>query len=769
MRNNRSDKQLTWRRWRAVMLVPSATTDEMSMNEQRGYCALTISPVFAQFVEDNLLPAIGISPEDFWPGLESIINDLTPVNRALLAKRDEIQRQIDRWHIARRGQAWNHDEYVAFLESIGYLVAAGEPFRITTQNVDREIAEIAGPQLVVPVSNARFALNAANARWGSLYDALYGTDVISDENGQERGAKYNPARGAAVIRYATEFLDNTIPLDGVSHADVNAYGLDHSDDGDIFVASLANGDAVGLADPEKYAGHSGESGRCVFLFRNHGLHIELLVDPEHPVGKSATANLADVVLESAVTTIQDCEDSVAAVDAADKVGVYRNWLGLMQADLEATIEKGGKMMLRVLERDRHYTAANGEKIALTGRSLLLVRNVGHLMTTDAVLDANGDEVFEGILDAVITTACAMTDRRRENMQANSREGSIYIVKPKMHGPHEVAFADTLFGRVEELFKLKPNTLKVGVMDEERRTTVNLAECIRAVRNRIVFINTGFLDRTGDEIFTSTHAGTVFRKETIKEQPWILAYEDRNVDVGIECGLPGKAQIGKGMWPKPDEMRQIMWPKPDEMRQMLDTKQAHPEAGANCAWVPSPTAATLHAMHYHAVDVRARQKELAKREIASLDDILTPPLADVSGLTAEEIQAELDNNAQGILGYVVRWIDQGVGCSKVPDIEDVGLMEDRATLRISSQHMANWLLHGVVTKGQVLETFTRMAKVVDRQNEGDASYERMSDDYASSIAFQAACALVFEGCEQPSGYTEPLLHQYRRQKKAELAA
>jgi malate synthase len=740
------------------MLVPSATTDEMSMNEQRGYCALTISPVFAQFVEGDLLPAIGISPEDFWPGLESIINDLTPVNRALLEKRDEIQRQIDRWHIARRGQAWDHDEYVAFLESIGYLAAAGEPFRITTQNVDREIAEIAGPQLVVPVSNARFALNAANARWGSLYDALYGTDVISDENGQERGAKYNPARGAAVIRYATEFLDNTIPLDGVSHADVNAYGLDHSDDGDIFVASLANGDAVGLADPEKYAGHSGESGRCVFLFRNHGLHIELLVDPEHPVGKSATANLADVVLESAVTTIQDCEDSVAAVDAADKVGVYRNWLGLMQADLEATIEKGGKMMSRVLERDRHYTAANGEKIALTGRSLLLVRNVGHLMTTDAVLDANGDEVFEGILDAVITTACAMTDRRRENMQANSREGSIYIVKPKMHGPHEVAFADTLFGRVEELFKLKPNTLKVGVMDEERRTTVNLAECIRAVRNRIVFINTGFLDRTGDEIFTSMHAGTVFRKETIKEQPWILAYEDRNVDVGIECGLPGKAQIGKGMWPKPDEMRQ-----------MLDTKQAHPEAGANCAWVPSPTAATLHAMHYHAVDVLARQKELAKREMASLDAILTPPLADVSVLTAEEIQAELDNNAQGILGYVVRWIDQGVGCSKVPDIEDVGLMEDRATLRISSQHMANWLLHGVVTKGQVLETFTRMAKVVDRQNEGDASYERMSDDYATSIAFQAACALVFEGCEQPSGYTEPLLHQYRRQKKAELAA
>ena len=740
------------------MLLQSVTTDEMSMNERRESCELTLSRVFAQFVENDLLPVIGMSPEDFWSGLEAIINDLTPVNRALLDKRGEIQRQIDAWHIARRGQAWDHDEYVAFLKDIGYLVAAGEPFKVETKNVDREIAEVAGPQLVVPVSNARFALNAANARWGSLYDALYGTDAISKENAQERGGKYNPARGAAVIRYATEFLDNTLSLDGVSHADVNAYGLDHSDDGDVFVASLANGDAVGLAEPAQFAGHSGESGRCVYLFCNHGLHIELVVDPEHPIGKSATANLADVVLESAVTTIQDCEDSVAAVDAADKVGVYRNWLGLMQADLETTLEKGGRMMMRVLERDRHYIAPNGEEIALTGRSLMLVRNVGHLMTTDAVLDADGNEVFEGILDAVITAACAMTDRRRENMQANSREGSIYIVKPKMHGPHEAALTDTLFGRVEELFKLKPNTLKVGVMDEERRTTVNLAECIRAVRNRIVFINTGFLDRTGDEIYTSMHAGTVFRKETIKEQPWILAYEDRNVDVGIECGLPGRAQIGKGMWPKPDEMRQ-----------MLDTKQAHPEAGANCAWVPSPTAATLHAMHYHAVDVRARQKQLAQREMASLDDILTPPLADVSGLTAAEIQAELDNNAQSILGYVVRWIDQGVGCSKVPDIDDVGLMEDRATLRISSQHMANWLLHGVVTKEQVLETFTRMAKVVDRQNEGDASYERMSDDYSTSIAFQAACALVFEGCEQPSGYTEPLLHQYRRQKKAELAA
>jgi malate synthase len=729
----------------------------MSSEETRNTCTLTISPIFGQFIDDELLPAIGIGPDTFWPRLEAIIDELSPLNRALLDKRHEIQQSIDAWHIARRGAAWSHDEYLDFLKEIGYLVPEGEPFTIETENVDKEIAEVAGPQLVVPVSNPRFALNAANARWGSLYDALYGTDAISDDNGQERSGSYNPARGAAVIRYATEFLDATLPLDGISHADVNAYGLNRADDGDVFIASLAHGETIGLADPSQYAGHQGEGGRCCYLFQNNGLHIEMLIDPTHPIGKDATANLADIVLESALTTIQDCEDSVAAVDAEDKVGVYRNWLGLMQANLEATFDKGGKKMTRSLEPDRVYVDPHGETFALSGRSLMLVRNVGHLMTTDAVLDSAGNQVFEGILDAVVTTACAMTDRRRDGMQPNSRTGSIYIVKPKMHGPHEVAFTDTLFGRVEELFRLEPNTLKVGVMDEERRTTVNLTECIRAVRKRIVFINTGFLDRTGDEIFTSTQAGTVFRKDTIKEQPWILAYENRNVDVGIACGLPGRAQIGKGMWAMPDEMRR-----------MLDTKQAHPEAGANCAWVPSPTAATLHATHYHAVDVRARQKELAQREMASLDDILTPPLADVSGLTAEEIEAELDNNAQGILGYVVRWIDHGVGCSKVPDIDDVGLMEDRATLRISSQHIANWLLHGVVTKEHVLETFTRMAKVVDRQNEGDASYERMSDDYSTSIAFQAACALVFEGCDQPSGYTEPLLHQYRRQKKAELA-
>ena len=740
------------------MFLERPIQEEASVNDEPVSCTLQVAPVFRQFVEHDLLPVIGMSPADFWAGLESIVADLTPLNRALLEKRAALQQAINEWHLARRGEDWGHDEYVEFLRGLGYLVPEGQAFRIETDNVDREIAEVAGPQLVVPVSNARFALNAANARWGSLYDALYGTDAISDENGQERGAAYNPVRGAAVIRYATEFLDAALPLDGVSHADVNGYGIDRSDDGDVFLACLANGHATGLVDPARFVGHREDGGRQTYLFRNHGLHIELLVDPEHPIGKSATANLADVILESAVTTIQDCEDSVAAVDAEDKVAVYRNWLGLMKGDLEATFEKGGKMMARSLEPDRRYTTPQGETLVLPGRSLMLVRNVGHLMTTDAVLDADGDEIFEGILDAVVTTACAMTDRRREGMQANSRTGSIYIVKPKMHGPHEVAFTDTLFGRVEAMFKLEPNTIKVGVMDEERRTTVNLAECIRAVRKRIVFINTGFLDRTGDEIHTSMQAGTVLRKEAIKEQPWILAYEDRNVDVGIACGLPGRAQIGKGMWPKPDEMRQ-----------MLDTKQAHPEAGANCAWVPSPTAATLHAMHYHAVDVRARQEELAGRKMASLDDILTPPIADVSGLPADEIQAELDNNAQGILGYVVRWIDQGIGCSKVPDINDVGLMEDRATLRISSQHMANWLLHGLVSKEQVLDTFKRMAEVVDRQNEGDASYERMSDDFASSIAFQAACALVFEGCEQPNGYTEPLLHRFRRQKKAELAA
>ncbi len=717
---------------------------------------LMVAPVFHAFIEDELLPEIGFDAADFWAGVEAIVGDLSPVNRDLLGIRDELQAKIDGYHRQHAGEAWAHDEYVEFLREIGYLKGDGGYTAIETDNVDPEIAEVAGPQLVVPVSNARFAINAANARWGSLYDALYGTDVIAEDDGQERGGSYNPTRGAAVIRYATEFLDRAVPLDGISHGDVNAYGVERTEGGARLVASQASGETCGLADPDQFAGYTEDGARRRFLLRNNGLHLEILVDPDHPIGKGATASVADVIMESAVTTIQDCEDSVAAVDAEDKVGVYRNWLGLMRGDLAAEFAKGGKAMTRTLERDRIYTGVDGEPLVLSGRSLLLVRNVGHLMCTDAIIDSDGNEVFEGILDAIVTTACALTDRARDDMRPNSRTGSIYIVKPKMHGHYEVAFTDTLFGRVERLFDLKPYTLKVGIMDEERRTTANLPACISAARKRVVFINTGFLDRTGDEIHTSMHAGAMLPKEAIKSQPWLLAYEDWNVDTGIRSGLPGRAQIGKGMWPKPDEMRQ-----------MMDTKLAHLEAGANCAWVPSPTAATLHAMHYHECEVKSVQCSLAERPLASLDEILTPPLAD-SMPSPDEVQQELDNNAQGILGYVVRWIDQGVGCSKVPDINDVGLMEDRATLRISSQHIANWLTHGIVSASQVRETFERMAVVVDKQNEGDASYERMSDDFDSSIAFKAACALVFEGTTQPNGYTEPLLHAYRRQKKAEQA-
>jgi len=729
----------------------------MAKNERQSIGTLGVDSTFHAFVEDELLPAIGFDSATFWLGVESIIADLTPLNRKLLKVRDDLQAKIDKWHKARRGKDWSHAEYVEFLRKIGYLQETADFSQVETENVDAEIASIAGPQLVVPVSNARFAINAANARWGSLYDALYGTNAISEDEGRDRGGAYNPVRGAAVIRYSTEFLDRTLPLDSISHGDVNTYGLDHAKDGIRFVAASANGEAHALKNPELFVGYAQREQGCGYLFQHHGLHIEIQVDPGHATGKDAPANVADVLLESAVTTIQDCEDSVAAVDAEDKAGVYRNWLGLIQGDLVASFTKGGEQSTRALEKDRRYTAVDGSDLALSGRSLLLVRNVGHLMTSDAILDAAGEEVFEGILDAIFTTAAALTDRAREDLQPNSRAGSIYIVKPKMHGPEEVAFTDQLFGRVEQLFELRPDTIKVGIMDEERRTTVNLPACIAAARKRIVFINTGFLDRTGDEIHTSMQAGAVLPKELIKQQPWIAAYENWNVDVGIRCGLPGKAQIGKGMWPKPDEMKQ-----------MMDTKQGHPEAGANCAWVPSPTAATLHAMHYHAVDVQAVQAKLAKRKLARLDDILTPPLGDTARLSADEIQKELDNNAQGILGYVVRWIDSGVGCSKVPDISDVALMEDRATLRISSQHIANWLLHEVTSASQVTETFKRMAKIVDRQNEGDASYTRMSDDFENSIAFKAACALVFEGCSQPNGYTEPLLHRFRRQKKAELA-
>ena len=718
---------------------------------------LSINPIFADFVETELLPAIGFECAIFWSGVESIINDLTPRNHELLKIRDELQDKIDDWHKARQGSDWDHDEYVAFLKDISYLEPSDTFVKIETANVDVELASVAGPQLVVPVSNARFAINAANARWGSLYDALYGTDVIAEDEDRESTGAYNARRGAAVIRYATEFLDKTIPLANASHGDVNTYGIDRGEDGVRFVASHANGETLNLKSPEQFVGFKESESRMQFLFRNNGLHIELLINPDHPIGRDATANLADVILESALTAIQDCEDSVTAVDAADKVSVYRNWLGLMRGDLTASFMKGGKEVTRALAKDRVYTSINNEELVLSGRSLLLIRNVGHLMSNDAILDAAGDEVFEGILDAIVTVASALTDRRRDGLQPNSGTGSIYIVKPKMHGPAEVAYTDTLFGRVEQLFDLEENTIKVGIMDEERRTTVNLPLCIKAAKGRVVFINTGFLDRTGDEIHTSMQAGMVLPKEAIKEQAWVHTYEDWNVDVGIRCGLPGLAQIGKGMWPKPDEMLQ-----------MVETKQAHPEAGASCAWVPSPTAATLHAMHYHAVDVQAVQKKFASRTLASLDKILTPPLGDVSTLSADEIQREIENNAQGILGYVVRWIDQGVGCSKVPDITNVGLMEDRATLRISSQHIANWLLHGVTSKEQVLSIFKRMAEVVDNQNDSDASYMRMSEDIDNSIAFQAACALVLEGCNQPNGYTEPLLHQYRRKKKAELA-
>jgi malate synthase len=695
--------------------------------------SLSVQTIFRRFVEDELLPVAGLQPADFWGGLESLVAELTPANRELLRVRDVIQQQIDDWHGLHGGPTFDHDEYVAFLRQIGYLRDPGDAFEITTRNVDPEIAEVAGPQLVVPVSNARFALNAANARWGSLYDALYGTDVIADDDGKAAGTVYNPTRGAAVIAYAAEFLDRVIPLPSTSHADP---------------------DDAAYRSAKTFLGSSEHGSMRGYLFRHHGLHIEIQVDPDHPIGRDAPGHVSDVILESAVTTIQDCEDSVAAVDAADKVGVYRNWLGLMDGTLEATFEKGGRSLTRTLDNDRAYTAPDGDTFKLPGRSLMLVRNVGHLMTTDAVLDDSGDEVFEGILDALVTSACAMANARQTDYLPNSRSHSIYIVKPKMHGPDEVAFANALFSKVEDVLGLDRNTIKVGVMDEERRTTVNLQACIREVRDRLVFINTGFLDRTGDEIHTSMQAGPVLPKETIKSQPWINAYEDWNVDIGIRCGLPGRAQIGKGMWPKPDEMRQ-----------MMDTKQAHPEAGANCAWVPSPTAATLHAMHYHAVDVRAVQEELKKRPLASLDDILTPPLGNPAELTPGQVQSELDNNAQGILGYVVRWVEQGIGCSKVPDINDVGLMEDRATLRISSQHIANWLLHGVTTKEQVLETFRRMAKVVDEQNADDSDYQRMSDDFDDSEAFAAACDLVFKGCEQPNGYTEPLLHEHRKRLKA----
>ena len=715
---------------------------------------LNVDETFRSFVEDELLPVVGVGRSEFWSGLEAIVDELSDENRGLLETRDRLQRKIDQWHREHAGQSVDPQQYHQFLTDIGYLKPDGEPFSITTCNIDREVSKIAGPQLVVPVSNARFALNAANARWGSLYDALYGSDVISSENGQEPGHEYNPVRGDEVVRYATKFLDDSIPLNGASHGDVVAYSARTIWRKAECIATLKDGREVKLLDSWQFAGFTGRDPLRSMLFINNGLHIEILIDEAHPVGKSAPGNVCDVMLESAVTTIQDCEDSVAAVDAEDKVNVYRNWLGLMNGTLSATFEKSGKSLTRELRIDRQFIATDGSELTLPGRSLMMVRNVGHLMTTDAVRDSDGNDIFEGILDAVVTVACALADIRGYSDHTNSRCGNVYIVKPKMHGPEEAAFANKLFGRVEQMFGLLPNTIKIGVMDEERRTTVNLAECIRAVKSRLVFINTGFLDRTGDEIHTSMEAGAVIPKAQIKDEPWLGAYEDRNVDVGIQCGLRGKAQIGKGMWAQPDEMKQ-----------MMETKGAHLAAGANCSWVPSPTAATLHATHYHATNVFKVQAALADRTAASLTDILTPPIGDLSSLTPDEIQAELDNNAQGILGYVVRWIDAGIGCSKVPDIHNTGLMEDRATLRISSQHIANWLRHGICTESQVRETLQRMAVIVDSQNSADPTYRPMAPGFDDSIAFQAARDLVFLAASQPSGYTEPLLHKRRAQAKS----